>query len=147
VQLSELELYGTDGRPLRVIDATNPGRYRGNVDVDADKLVDGSTSTKWYDRRASDADGTTIQVRLDAPAVLGSYEFFTAPDRPDRDPVDWRVEMVTSDFDLVWGGRRLDIRPCAVESVDQRTFDASGLLDHRSCDRRSNLQSAEFSRG
>ncbi len=52
---------------------------------------DGDTKTKWYHGRAAT---TWVQCRLPEGArkAFGGYSITSANDRPQRDPMDWRVQ-------------------------------------------------------
>jgi hypothetical protein len=119
VQLSELVFVTEDGRRItssaeahtintRVDgDITTPGAYALNVYTSADEhnavtgqyggrhpeqehpyqAVDGNTTTKWLDFEKGD-----LVVNFGFPVNVHSYDWATANDSPDRDPVKWALE-------------------------------------------------------
>jgi hypothetical protein len=49
--------------------------------------MDGNTRTKWLDKQRGD-----LVVNFGAPVSVHSYDWATANDAPDRDPVKWSME-------------------------------------------------------
>ena len=85
VQLSEVRLFGADGAPLHVLEATNPnGTNPGGQG--AANVIDG-LNDKWLDLGLPPA---TLRLTLPegSPAVA-SYSFVTANDNVNRDPTAW----------------------------------------------------------
>ena len=53
------------------------------------QLVDGRTDTKWLDFYKG-KNGVVFQ--FNPPVILTAYEWATADDHPERDPVRWKME-------------------------------------------------------
>ncbi|GIL91490.1 hypothetical protein Vretimale_18777 [Volvox reticuliferus] len=82
-----------------------------------ERLFDGCTTTKWLDFGGAGVGGSSwVEYRMptDQQAVIVSdYELVSANDCPERDPAEWRLEVVTEQ-DFTEG--RLD----AWTTLDQR---------------------------
>ena len=59
--------------------------------MDGDYKTKGS---KWADAWGPPRGNSTIQLHLPHPVEIEAYEFWTANDNPDRDPVAWIVERL-----------------------------------------------------
>merc|ERR1712125_57185 len=100
---------------------------------DASSLIDSDSRTKWLDLGRGE-----LQIRFPAPVMLDGYQFFTAPDSPERDPIRWRLGAsndggltydtlhdLTVDHDapqdrsrLFTTGKVFDVPPCYEEEGD-----------------------------
>jgi autotransporter-associated beta strand protein len=90
VQLSEFEFYnGTTKR--QILSVENPGGTNGNGET-PEMLFDGSTATKWLDFNNKPLVFSLATDTNNNPLAIDSYQFFTANDSPDRDPVRWTLE-------------------------------------------------------
>ena len=101
VQLSEVRLFGAGGQ-LVVADITNPAGWAGSRGSNQNpaqlpaSLIDGDTSTKWFDGALEDNGQSVLELTLaDSSKVATSLRFFTANDVIKRDPVSWKVEGKT----------------------------------------------------
>ena len=135
VQLSEVRLFGAGGQ-LVVADITNPAGNQNPAQLPAN-LIDGDTSTKWFDGALEDNGQSVLELTLaDSSKVATSLRLFTANDVDKRDPVSWKVEGKTV---CGWGviGSGTDV-PAPTARMTQYTGDfplgAVPVLDPNSCD-------------
>ena len=101
MQLSEIELYSgwTKISPSSIeYDTTSYSGYENFPSGEAPGYaVDGSTSTKWLDRRggngrSEDARANCyIDLVYNEPFALTRYRWYTANDEQSRDPFSWEV--------------------------------------------------------
>lgn len=80
------------GVPGNVTGRIIPSSIRSNGESGAegpDKLVDGSTGTKWLSRVKID---TWVSFEIDAPASIETYSLVSANDAAERDPKAFRIE-------------------------------------------------------
>ncbi|KAL1511010.1 hypothetical protein AB1Y20_005840 [Prymnesium parvum] len=116
IQLAELSLYSSRGRPVEGVTAENPGGLALTPFQRSHAVVDGLLSTKWFDGAMGRANRSVLLLRRERAAQNGSeettpclpaascslgddvveYEFFTANDNPRRDPCSWLVERQTA---------------------------------------------------
>ena len=133
IQLGALGLLDMSGNLLTIADISNPGgrnpynQFAGNLILyqsqgftTADELIAGfeaTSTTKWYDDHFAPDITSTLEIILDAPAIVGAYTFMTAFDVPRRDPVSWTLSAVMSD-DFRSVGSSGDSGAGAVERVE-----------------------------
>ena len=89
IQIAEFEFFsdGVEVVPQSVVvDGTPNSPASGNENVD--KLIDGSLTSKWLDFQK------IVPVIFDfgTETTFDAYQFFTANDAPNRDPVRWIIE-------------------------------------------------------
>ena len=97
VQLSEVLLFAEVGAPPLVVSgASNPGGASPS-NQPASAVVDGDTSTKWFDASIATAGASTLVIELAAAAPLLEYEIFSANDNTKRDPTAWTLERRRAD--------------------------------------------------
>lgn len=139
VQLSEVQLFGAGGQ-LLVEEVTNAAGSRGTSPNPAQgpaSLIDGDTSTKWFDGAFEANAQSVLELTLaDSSQVATSFRFFTANDVDKRDPVSWLVEGKTV---CGWGviGSGTDVAaPTArmAQYTGDFPLDAVPVLDPSSCD-------------
>lgn len=94
LQISEFVL-SYDGSPLTGGTATNPGGNNPANEGPANAR-DGNTATKWLD-----SNKQPLVVTFPARRAVGAYNFATANDVPERDPVSWFVEGSNDGFTWV----------------------------------------------
>jgi len=98
LQLSEIMLFDSGGRVLPVAVALNPNGNRPSRQQGAPAAVDGSFVTKWFDSSVASNSGASKLLLQLAGSTGGSdpvaaYDFYTANDNPQRDPVDWELHV------------------------------------------------------
>ncbi len=119
MQLSDLAFFnGADDvtRPYANISYTTEyskgGSPFGNGEL-PEKIFDGNTGTKWFDKRgdanAAAVDRERLWVRIDYawPKAITSYKWYTANDSANRDPSAWRLQG-SNDGGATWTD--LDVR-------------------------------------
>ncbi len=119
MQLSDLALFnGAEDvtRPYANISYTSEysrgGSPFGNGET-PEKIFDGNTGTKWFDKRgdasAAAVDRERLWVRIDYawPKAITSYKWYTANDYANRDPSAWRLQG-SNDGGATWVD--LDVR-------------------------------------
>jgi len=81
-------LVGTDYTPTTVSNVT--GQYAGSLSAGEglDKLIDGSTSTKYNVNRLK----LWLRYQMTRPTIIASYDIKSGNDAPERDPKDWTFE-------------------------------------------------------
>ena len=142
VQLSEVRLFDAGGQ-LVVADVTNPAGWAGSRGSNQNpaqlpaSLIDGDTSTKWFDGALEDNGQSVLELTLaDSSKVATSLRLFTANDVDKRDPVSWKVEGKTVCGWGVIGSGTDESAPTA--RMAQYTGDfplgAAPVLDPSSCD-------------
>lgn len=107
IQLSEFQFIKS-GAPLSLtgVTVTNPGgNFPGGEPPEA--LIDGATGTKWLDFNKQAVvfqfpDGPDVDTDPD-PVTIDAYNFATANDANERDPVSWTLEGSTDgiNWDLI----------------------------------------------
>ena len=93
MQFADLTLFDGDGNNLNidVSQSTNPGG-RNPPGQAADGGTDGDMNTKFLDGNFIANGGSTMIFKITGgPQMVRGYEFFTAGDQPNRDPVDWTL--------------------------------------------------------
>eukprot|EP00326_Haptolina_ericina_P032065 CAMPEP_0181233414 /NCGR_PEP_ID=MMETSP1096-20121128/36322_1 /TAXON_ID=156174 ORGANISM="Chrysochromulina ericina, Strain CCMP281" /NCGR_SAMPLE_ID=MMETSP1096 /ASSEMBLY_ACC=CAM_ASM_000453 /LENGTH=429 /DNA_ID=CAMNT_0023327911 /DNA_START=44 /DNA_END=1330 /DNA_ORIENTATION=+ len=102
VQLGGLTLHTDAGAPPAiVIAASNPGGSAADSDAEgASKLIDGDSTTAWYDGNLSPSGSSTIELTLANATRIASYEFVTASGDAERDPASWTFSRLH--FDGAW---------------------------------------------
>ena len=102
VQLGGLTLHADAGAPPAiVIAASNPGGSAADSDAEgASKLIDGDSTTAWYDGNLSPSGSSTIELTLANATRIASYEFVTASGDAERDPASWTFSRLH--FDGAW---------------------------------------------
>ena len=120
VQLAEVILYDTNGSPIEILAASNPGGsqpvcpegYKCPPSEMPDMAVDGNIDTHWTDYGEGCGgflcpEGvphtSSLVLSLVNNSQVGSYKFVTANDRPHRDPVAWTFgRLLPDDSYEVW---------------------------------------------
>ena len=119
VQLAEVVLYDTNGSPIEILTASNPGGSPPVCPVFSvcqsempDMAVDGNIDTHWtdygegcYGRACPEGvpHTSSLVLSLVNNSQVGSYKFVTASDRPHRDPVAWTFgRLLPDDSYEVW---------------------------------------------
>jgi len=89
--ISEVELFGALGQPVRITTASSPGvSARGQGPTNA---ADGTLDSKWVSLSYANNSSSSELWLTPAEAVqLSGYRLTTSNDAPKRDPVSWRVE-------------------------------------------------------
>ena len=110
LQLAEVALYGLDGQPLVVLEASNPGGVSPQEWEGADAVIDGDLQTKWVDSNFARSTSLNIyakQSRLElvlwAPTTVAKYDVFSANTPRDRDPTSWVFTVVRDSVGLEEG--------------------------------------------
>lgn len=77
--------------------ALNPGGNSPDTE-EPDKMLDGSTGTKWVDTLFSQNLNTqagmsalVIDMGQEGRTIFDGYKWATANDEPERDPISWKV--------------------------------------------------------
>lgn len=107
VQLSKIILKDQNEQVVNIDLATQVGRTDAQrASEDAPSLIDGSTSTKWFDGNYFRGDGTRLSEIIlythTSNRHVKKYELFTAADAPERDPISWEF----GDWDPVDGFKK-----------------------------------------
>eukprot|EP00965_Chrysotila_dentata_P031963 1065333-Pleurochrysis_carterae.AAC.1 len=99
VQLQEVHLFGVNaaGSPvvLDIIAAENPNGASApgaEISEGPGQVIDGNVETpgsKWLDLNMATRGNSTLVLTLAEPAVVVSYEFYTANHARGRDPIEW----------------------------------------------------------
>ncbi|MDB6080098.1 MAG: hypothetical protein JWO82_3845 [Akkermansiaceae bacterium] len=99
VQIAEMSFFKTAGGTDQVvpIDVTNPDGSNP-VGQEPLKIIDGDITTKWLDFNKS---SLTFDFG-DSPQSFTEYQFVTAGDAAERDPVQWILEGSNEPFSLDW---------------------------------------------
>ncbi len=87
IALAEFEFLNA-GTPLDLsgVTVTNPGGNTPAAEV-VENVIDGDINTKWLDFNKS-----ALEFDFGAPVAIDAYNFTTAGDAPERDPVQWVLE-------------------------------------------------------
>lgn len=93
IQLGEFEFFN-EGNEVAVSQVTNPGGGNPGTEGPAN-LTDGDPTTKWLDFNKK-----SVVFEFAEPATIDSYQFVTANDATERDPVRWVIEG--SDDQSTW---------------------------------------------
>lgn len=90
IQLSEFQFIN-DGAPISTagVIVTNPGGDNPAAEG-VTNLLDSNTATKWLDRNMQ-----PLVFQFPAAVTIDTYNYATANDGPDRDPVSWIFEGST----------------------------------------------------
>ena len=119
IQLSEITLLDASGSPVTVAYVSNPGGSNDPDDTEgAMSLIDGDTSTKWFDANFVSSDGTfgsELRFHVGAVVDVQSYTFTTANDATDRDPGCWSFGYYHQD-NFVSTSSRCGVAPDARET-------------------------------
>lgn len=100
IQLSQLKVYDTAGDELTIAALANPGGLdptrRGTQGPE--QLLVATTRSKWIDMNFEANDfKSELVITLATTATIHTYEFFTAHDVPQRDPVSWSFYRLSGD--------------------------------------------------
>jgi hypothetical protein len=102
VQLSELVLFDQYGDEIDLSAAviTNPGGYNGawGSGEEPEYAIDGDLNTKWYDLNGGNL---VIRFGLVSARNVASYDWATANDAPERDPIRFSLDQ-KFDVDSIW---------------------------------------------
>lgn len=116
IQLSEFQLKLAGGNlDLNPVIVTNPG---GNNPVSGnenpDKVKDGFTTTKWLDFNKKE-----LVFTFPAPTTIDGYNFATANDGTERDPVSWIFYGSTNGTDWIPLDMRNDVAVTTTRQTHQ----------------------------
>jgi len=87
IQIAEFE-FSLGGSPVVPTSVTVEGGGNSPAAEGIDKLTDGDTGTKWLNFDKFNA----VVFDFGAPTDLDAYQYVTANDAPQRDPVRWYIE-------------------------------------------------------
>ena len=121
VQISEFRFID-NGTPIGVagVVVTDPGGDSPGGEG-PEKLIDGNTGQKWLNFNKV----TPVVFEFTVPVTIDTYNFATAGDAPERDPLSWKFEGSANGSSWVL----LDVRTNFATTTDRETYQSGFSLD------------------
>ena len=121
VQISELRFID-NGTPISVagVIVTDPGGDSPGGEG-PEKLIDGDTGSKWLNFNKV----TPVVFEFTAPVTIDAYNFATANDSDNRDPISWKFEGSADGSSWVL----LDVRTNFATTTNRQTYQSGFSLD------------------